>query len=124
MNTQTASRTINNAMDKDAFLRILVTQLKNQDPSSPMQDKDFIAQMAQFSSLEQMTNLTTSMEKFFNSQLGNSLSQHSHLIGKKVAFEGGEGMVRAVSFKEGNVMAELEDGTKVSISELNQVEQA
>lgn len=48
-------------MDKDAFLKLLVTQLRYQDPLSPMDDRDFIAQMAQFSSLEQMQNLNGQM---------------------------------------------------------------
>ena len=42
-------------MGRDQFLRILITQLQTQDPTSPVEDKEFIAQMAQFSSLEQMT---------------------------------------------------------------------
>lgn len=49
-------------LDKDAFLRLLVTQLQNQDPLSPMEDREFIAQMAQFSSLEQMQNLNKTLE--------------------------------------------------------------
>ena len=44
-------------LDKDAFLRLLTTQLSNQDPLNPMEDREFIAQLAQFSSLEQMQNL-------------------------------------------------------------------
>ena len=45
-----------------------MTQLQNQDPSKPMEDTDFIAQMAQFSSLEQMTNMTSTFEKFIKQQ--------------------------------------------------------
>ncbi|MBN2652342.1 MAG: flagellar hook assembly protein FlgD [Spirochaetales bacterium] len=50
-------------LDKDDFLKILITQLANQDPLEPMKDKEFIAQMAQFSSLEQMKNMAGNFEK-------------------------------------------------------------
>ena len=51
-----------NDLDKDAFLKLLTTQLANQDPLSPMEDREFIAQLAQFSSLEQMTAMNQTLE--------------------------------------------------------------
>jgi len=74
-------------LGKDDFLRILITQLQNQDPLNPLDDREFISQMAQFSSLEQMTNMSTSIQKFVELQTSQQLIQHSELIGKKVKWE-------------------------------------
>jgi flagellar basal-body rod modification protein FlgD len=51
------------SLDKNDFLKILITQLTHQDPTQPMDDKEFVAQMAQFSSLEQMTNMSQGLTK-------------------------------------------------------------
>lgn len=53
----------NQSIDQDAFLKILTTQLQYQDPLSPMDNKDFIAQMAQFTSVEQLTAISESNDK-------------------------------------------------------------
>jgi len=53
----------NATLDKNDFLKILMTQLTHQDPTQPMDDKEFIAQMAQFSSLEQITNMNDNLGK-------------------------------------------------------------
>ena len=74
-------REMKQVMDKDDFLKILITQLQNQDPTAPMEDREFIAQMAQFSSLEQMTNLSQNFERL-SAMLtsGNALN----VLGKEV----------------------------------------
>ena len=75
-NTQSAATTRSTTanMGKDEFLKILVAQLQNQDPTEPMKDTDFIAQMAQFSSLEQMQQLNA----------GFGYTQAYSLLGKTV----------------------------------------
>ena len=57
----TTKKTSNDELGKDAFLNLLVTQFRNLNPLDPMDDKEFISQMAQFSSLEQMQNINASM---------------------------------------------------------------
>lgn len=74
----------NSTLGKDAFLQILITQLQNQDPTNPMDDREFIAQMAQFSSLEQMQNMTKAMENLLISQQQTQLMSYTNFIGKEV----------------------------------------
>jgi flagellar basal-body rod modification protein FlgD len=66
-------------MGKDDFMKLLMEQLKNQDPMKPMEDKEFITQLAQFSSLESIDALTEQMEALTGSQM---LVQAATLIGK------------------------------------------
>ena len=84
------SRSASNEMGKDEFLKILITQLTNQDPTEPMQDREFIAQMAQFSALEQMTNMSSQFER-----LGGIMQsgQAVGLLGKDVDIAVGEQIV-------------------------------
>lgn len=53
----------NDEIDKDAFLKLLMTQLSNQDPLNPMEDTEFIGQMAQFTTIEQIQNLNANLQK-------------------------------------------------------------
>lgn len=67
----------NNDLDREAFLRLLVTQLQHQDPLNPMENHEFIAQLAQFSSLEQMQNLNNNSVR----------SQAFQLVGREIVAE-------------------------------------
>ena len=77
-----ASRAVSNELGKDAFLRLLIAQLSNQDPLNPMDDREFIAQMAQFTALEQMTQLNKTMSNMA------SMDKYSavNYVGTTVAF--------------------------------------
>ena len=74
-------RTASQELGKDDFLKLLLAQLANQDPTSPMENTQFIAQMAQFSSLEQMTNMSNEFTKL--ATMLNS-SEAVTVIGKTV----------------------------------------
>ncbi len=81
-NYTTTQRTASNKLDKQAFLLLLITELKNQNPLDPMDNKDFIAQLTQFSTLEQITNMTQSIQDFLALQKGALQAQSASLIGK------------------------------------------
>ncbi|MFP4362321.1 MAG: flagellar hook assembly protein FlgD [Spirochaetia bacterium] len=77
-------------LGRDDFLQILITQLQHQDPTDPMKDKEFIAQMAQFSTLEQMTNLS---QDFQNVSAVLSSSQAMGMLGQNVTITQGENTI-------------------------------
>jgi flagellar basal-body rod modification protein FlgD len=73
----------NGALGKDQFLKLFVAQLQHQDPMNPMNDSEFMAQMASFSTLEQVTNLAAA-----NQQMAASMSSTNAvgLIGRTVSY--------------------------------------
>jgi flagellar basal-body rod modification protein FlgD len=82
-----AAKAANNEL-KDQFLRLLVTQLQNQDPLSPMDSTNFTSQLAQFSSLEQLTSINEGLETLAASQNSLQNAYIVNLIGKEVGYEG------------------------------------
>lgn len=100
-------------LGKDEFLKILIAQIQNQNPLQPMEDKEFIAQMAQFSSVEQLTNMSAMLER-----LSNSIGMSSSLIGKTIGWfveDGSEegtvrtGQVEAITVRAGKIYAVVND---------------
>lgn len=69
-------------LDKDAFLKLLVAQLKYQDPTEPLDSKDFMGQLAQFSTLEQITNLSSAVREMLSPERTFGLQ----LLGRKVTY--------------------------------------
>jgi len=89
----------NDEIQKDQFMKLLVTELKNQNPLDPMKDRDFIAQMAQLTNLEKMEKVRDGMERLITQNSNGSLYS---LLGKKVTYlnEYGQQMVGAVNALE------------------------
>ncbi|SDF46895.1 flagellar hook assembly protein FlgD [Desulfovibrio legallii] len=83
-----SSQTSSSSLDKDSFMLLLVTQFKYQDPLNPMEDKEFISQMAQFSSLEQLMNLNDSMEDLTTATNNQQMINATSYIGKNVTVSG------------------------------------
>lgn len=113
----TADRVPKQNLDQEDFLQLLSVQLAQQDPTKPVDSTDFIAQMAQFSSLEQSTKLANDMSDMRGDarfQVANSF------IGREVTFEDTDGTlstgtVTAVEPRDGDTLLDL-DGTFVPIS--------
>lgn len=76
------------ADDFNTFLKILVTQLQNQDPTSPLDPNQFTEQLVQFASVEQSIKQNTNLEKILGSLQGNGLIDSANLVGKFVEVEG------------------------------------
>lgn len=129
-------------LGKDDFMKILIAQLQNQDPTNPMQDTEFIAQMAQFSSLEQTMNLTKAFEKFAESQNQSQLIQYNSFVGKNVKWHEietdksgkpvlddkgkpvineGTGTIVGVKYVEGSVIFTMSDGKELTPGNISEV---
>lgn len=122
-------QTGNSELGKDAFLQLLITQLQHQDPTNPMDDREFISQMAQFSSLEQMQNMTKAMESLLASQQQTQMMNYATFVGKEVKWHEiteekdekgnpvvneGTGVIESLKFVDGSVVFVLADGKEIT----------
>lgn len=111
-----------NSLGEADFLKLLVTQLKTQDPTKPMDDKAFIGQMAQFTSLKQMSSVAENITRFTKEF---DFTKSVSLVGKDVSWndEIGNiqtGKVESVVIKEGNSYLKV-NGQSVSLKDITEV---
>lgn len=108
-NTRKAVSSSNNELGKDDFLKLLITQMQYQDPLNPMDNTEMVAQLAQFSALEQMQNVATS----------TAYNQAVNMIGKSITatvynevtkqYDYVDGVAQSVNIKNGEVYLKVDD---------------
>ena len=109
-------------LGQNEFLKLLVTQMRNQDPMKPVSDTEFIAQMAQFSSLEQTKTMSADITKL---RQGNDFLQATNLLGKNVHLTIGnmaftKGIVTDLNVKDGEARIIVGDKT-YTLDQVNSV---
>lgn len=122
-------------LDKYDFLKLLATELQNQDPLDPLDNKEFIAQLAQFSSLEQMQNMNSSLQsvdeslqKFMNSQAESAssllITQATGLIGKQITADADgnevQGLVESIVIED-SIPYAVVGGEKIPVSAITAI---
>ena len=117
-----ASTTDATGLGKEAFMRLLLTQMQSQDPLSPMDGQAFFTQLAQLSLLEQMYQLNDTLN---NSQRQQALVQAGTLIGREVDYIGADGatatgVVKGVRMDGGSVLLDV-SGIEVAMSNVSSV---
>ena len=110
----------NGQLDKSSFLKLLIKQLQHQDPLEPVNDREFIAQMAQFSALEQMHNVANSMDSLRSFQanflLGKYVTGKDFVTRKSVG-----GVVSQIIFDAKNQVFLRVNGRRIRFSDLTSV---
>ncbi len=102
------------SLDYDAFLRLLIAQMKNQDPTKPTDPSQFVAQLASFSSVEQAIKTNNKLDALMTTM---AMSQAEGLIGRTITSEDGTitGTVSGIRVISGGAVAILEDGRQVML---------
>lgn len=109
LQVKTADRKVNKEMGKDQFLELMIAQMKSQNPLNPTDNTAFVAQLAQFSSLEGIQNLNTTMQDVAGRMTSNQALQASSLVGRTVLVEGNQGVFDATQVMKG--VADLDAST-------------
>ena len=109
--TQSTSKT---AVDYQSFLKLLIAEMKNQDPTKPMDSTQYVAQLATFSQVEQSVQTNTKLDQIMQS---SALSQADALIGRSITSADGNttGVVASVKLASNGLIAVLQNGTEVPV---------
>jgi flagellar basal-body rod modification protein FlgD len=110
--TNSTDQTSKSAVDYQSFLKLLVAEMKNQDPTNPMDSTQYVAQLAAFSQVEQSVQINTKLDQLLQS---SALAQADALIGRTVtsADEKITGKVAEVRLLSDGIVAVLEDGKEI-----------
>jgi flagellar basal-body rod modification protein FlgD len=119
-NAQKAATPQNTSMGQSEFLTLFTTQLKNQDPTDPVKNEAFVAQLAQFSQLEATTSMKTSMNSLVSSMSNDRMLGAASLMGKQVAVPDGPVQVTDTTVAQGSISAPAgADGIQLQVFNSN-----
>lgn len=101
-------------VDYQSFLKLLVAEMKNQDPTSPMDSSDYVAQLATFSQVEQSVQINSKLDQLLQSSV---LAQADSIIGRTITSSDGKvsGVVEEVRLFSDGLIAVLEDGQQLPV---------
>jgi flagellar basal-body rod modification protein FlgD len=107
-----AAAAARNALNYDSFLRLLVTQMQNQDPTAPMDSTQYLSQLASFAAVEQGVATNNKLDQLMTAI---ALSQADALIGRRVTSADGakSGIVKSIAITDGGTVAVLESGQRI-----------
>ena len=111
---QASQQTSKTAVDYQSFLKLLIAEMKNQDPTKPMDSTQYVAQLATFSQVEQSVQTNTKLDQIMSS---SALSQADALIGRSITSADGKttGTVASVRLASSGLIAVLQNGTEVAV---------
>ncbi|TPL04757.1 MULTISPECIES: flagellar hook assembly protein FlgD [unclassified Mesorhizobium] len=111
---QASQQTSKTAVDYQSFLKLLIAEMKKQDPTKPMDSTQYVAQLATFSQVEQSVQTNTKLDQIMQS---SALSQADALIGRSITSADGKttGTVASVTLSSSGLIAVLQDGTQVPV---------
>jgi flagellar basal-body rod modification protein FlgD len=119
-NAQKAATPQSTSMGQSEFLTLFTTQLKNQDPTDPVKNEAFVAQLAQFSQLEATTSMKTSMNSLVSSMSNDRMLGAASLMGKQVAVPDGPVEVTATTVAQGTINVPTgADGIQLQVFDSN-----